>query len=59
MAAEATSDGSNDAQATVRNSDSINETSNEGKKKRKGGPKVKSGCLTCKYVIQFGLQKVS
>jgi hypothetical protein len=59
MAGEATGNGSNDAQATARKSDSINETPNDGKKKRKGGAKVKSGCLTCKYVIQLELQTMS
>jgi hypothetical protein len=34
-------------------SESTNVTPKDSKKKRKGGPKVKSGCLTCKYVIDL------
>lgn len=52
MTMAATGNGSSDDQASTRNGDSSNETFSYGKKKRKGGPKVKSGCLTCKYVIE-------
>jgi hypothetical protein len=48
----ATGNGSSAIQATIRNGDSSSETFIDGKKKRKGAPKVKSGCLTCKYVIR-------
>jgi hypothetical protein len=54
MATEA--NGLGDSHGTERNNDSTSETAKYGKKKRKGGPKVKSGCLTCKYVIELGAQ---
>jgi hypothetical protein len=54
MATEAS--GLSDAQAKTRNGDSAQDISNDGKKKRKGGPKVKSGCLTCKYDVRSVLQ---
>jgi hypothetical protein len=54
MATEA--DGLSDGQRIEINNDSTSETAKDGKKKRKGGPKVKSGCLTCKYVIELGAQ---
>jgi hypothetical protein len=56
MAMAAIGKGSSDDQATSRNGDSSNKTFSYGKKKRKGGPKVKSGCLTCKYVIRSALR---
>ncbi|KAE9366939.1 hypothetical protein N431DRAFT_487398 [Stipitochalara longipes BDJ] len=37
-----------DGHATERNDNSTSETSKDSKRKRRGGPKVKSGCLTCK-----------
>jgi len=46
-----------DSHATDRNNTS-NETSKDGKRKRRGGPKVKSGCLTCKYVVPFPVQTI-
>ncbi len=52
MAMAATGNGSSDDQATTGNGDSSNETFSHRKKKQNGGPKVKSGCLTCKYVIR-------
>jgi hypothetical protein len=54
MATEA--NGLSDGQGKERNNDSTSETAKDGKKKRKGGPNVKSGCLTCKYVIELGAQ---
>ena len=45
-----------DDHATGRNGNPASESSKEGKRKRRGGPKVKSGCLTCKYGVPCPVQ---